>query len=70
MRDRTYRLEISESLQRSLEELATEQNVPFSEVLRRALALQGYLARETRSGKKRVMLTDQNGAQREILVTK
>jgi hypothetical protein len=54
-----------------LEELSSEDQVSKTEVLRRALAVYRYLEKETRGGKRKVAITDENGKViKELLITK
>jgi hypothetical protein len=54
-----------------LAELSDREQVSKTEVLRRALALYKYLEQETRDGKRKVAIADENdNVVKEIVITK
>ena len=54
-----------------LAELSERDEVSKTEVLRRALALYKYLEKETRDGKHKIAIADENGKiVKEIVITK
>ena len=54
-----------------LADLSAQDQVSKTEILRRALSVYKYLAKETQDGKRKVAITDENGkVVKEILITK
>lgn len=54
-----------------LSELSAQDSVSKTEILRRALAVYKYLEKETRDGKHKIAITDEDGkVVKEILITK
>lgn len=54
-----------------LDELSSREQVSKTEILRRAIALYRYLEKETRDGKQKVTIADENNkVLKEIVITK
>ncbi|MHC1730106.1 MAG: ribbon-helix-helix protein, CopG family [Syntrophobacteraceae bacterium] len=64
-------VQFPESTSEVLEELSERDQVSKTEIIRRALSIYKYLENETRDGKHKVAITDENGkVVKEILITK
>lgn len=64
-------VQFPDSTSEILGELSAQDNVSKTEILRRALSVYKYLAKETQDGKRKVAITDENGTViKEILITK
>lgn len=64
-------VQFPDSTSEILGELSAQDNVSKTEILRRALSVYKYLAKETQDGKRKVAITDENGnVVKEILITK
>ena len=64
-------VQFPEATSEILADLSAQDQVSKTEILRRALAVYKYLEKETRGGKRKVAITDENGkVVKEILITK
>jgi hypothetical protein len=64
-------VQFPDSTSEILGELSAQDNVSKTEILRRALSVYKYLAKETQDGKRKIAITDENGqVVKEILITK
>jgi len=64
-------VQFPEAASEILAELSERDQVSKTELLRRALSVYKYLEKETRDGKRKVAITDEDGkVLKEILITK
>ena len=64
-------VQFPEETTRVLEELSEKEEVSKTEIIRRALSVYKYLENETRDGRHKVAIADENGkVVKEILITK
>lgn len=64
-------VQFPEATSEALAEMSQKEQVPKTEILRRALALYRYLEKETRDGKHKIAIADEDGkVVKEILITK
>ncbi len=64
-------VQFSDPTSELLAELSAKDQVSKTEILRRALAVYKYLEQETRDGKRKVAITDENDkVLKEIVITK
>ncbi|HKZ41796.1 MAG TPA: hypothetical protein VJ044_12595, partial [Candidatus Hodarchaeales archaeon] len=64
-------VQFSDQASEVLSDLSQKDQVSKTEILRRALSVYKYLEQETRGGKRKIAITDEDGTVvKEILITK
>ena len=64
-----FTLTLPNRVEEAMTRMAKEEGISKAEVFRRALALYGYIQKETSDTKKEVAITDENGRVEKVLVT-
>ena len=64
-----FTLTLPKRVEEAMNKMAEEEGISRAEIFRRALALYGYIHKETRDSKNEVAITDEDGRVKKVLVT-